>query len=757
MEGTASQPGSSQSGDGDVLTVSYLTDVEGNIDYFRRFVDISEALSFEDVELDVDRVNKGKSGASEHREVNYSPSALVPGRRLVLRTGYAFVFGGDLFDKGPGDLQLAKWLCDLKERYPHRVFLLLGNRDINKMRFLAELESQPPHDGRVETVVGRRLWDQPPFWDSHAPSFLEWLAKRSAPKHHQLSNSLPCLPVNGSLKSGASASGSAGRNTHCDRNVDMSPLRPGPSSQLLQLRWMLECTLGSPSAFEFRRQELQIMMQKWRKKSASKASSVECSNAQDEIGDADVLQSFISSVRPVVGLAAWASSAQSSQGQKVGQSRNSPNLAQQSPLASMEEGPPLPPAVIRSDNVGPSSPKPQLAALSRAASGEGIVLRYIRLGQIGLRLGDTLFVHGAVTDNTLLWVPSWSGLKYRQLPEADGRVWSVQQPSTTFEALAVARANVEQNMASSGTYLDPQTASVDQWLLELETFREKSVADFETRPFWHTSGKLAGARHEHAPVPQSSGLTRKTPAEPDDGDGSGGSPPQLYDSNNASSLIGLDSQRGGEALMAYQSTPATGGRSVVVTAYMRGSHVNHLGPEACRFLLRGNPQDGKASVRRIVVGHKPVGVAPMILKFGSGHTFAAASTGNDEAGQPDEVEVIAADTSFSDPSAADNRGRAVHEVLIHNVRISDVCPKPFQSSSSARPQVKSTPTDSRSEARIHGVLPDGQRVNFFTSDELIGRRTSSDWWVIGKKGGEAQEKNGSRSSGSGMALEGSIQ
>ena len=218
------------------------------------------------------------------------------------------------------------------------------------------------------------------------------------------------------------------------------------------------------------------------------------------------------------------------------------------------------------------------------------VRRYIRLGQIGLRLGDTLFVHGAVTDNTLLWVPSWSGLKYRQLPEADGRVWSVQQPSTTFEALAVARANVEQNMASSGTYLDPQTASVDQWLLELETFREKSVADFETRPFWHTSGKLAGARHEHAPVPQSSGLTRKTPAEPDDGDGSGGSPPQLYDSNNASSLIGLDSQRGGEALMAYQSTPATGGRSVVVTAYMRGSHVNHLGPEACRFLLRGNPQ-----------------------------------------------------------------------------------------------------------------------------------------------------------------------
>ena len=137
------------------------------------------------------------------------------------------------------------------------------------------------------------------------------------------------------------------------------------------------------------------------------------------------------------------------------------------------------------------------------------------------------------------------------------------------------------------------------------------------------------------------------------------------------------------------------------------------------------------------------------------------------------------------------------QVLIHNVRISDVCPKPFQSSSSARPQVKSTPTDSRSEARIHGVLPDGQRVNFFTSDELIGvfaglqnltrflilvrcthvldrlgemillvflpvcywpgRRTSSDWWVIGKKGGEAQEKNGSRSSGSGMALEGSIQ
>ena len=50
-------------------TVSYVTDVEGNLNFFNRFVALSRALSYD---------QRGN---------------------LLLADGYAFVFGGDLFDK----------------------------------------------------------------------------------------------------------------------------------------------------------------------------------------------------------------------------------------------------------------------------------------------------------------------------------------------------------------------------------------------------------------------------------------------------------------------------------------------------------------------------------------------------------------------------------------------------------------------------------------------------------------------------------
>ena len=109
--------------------ISYVTDVEGNLSYFERWVALSPALSF-----------STSSGSSS--------------RSLVLAAGYGVVFGGDLFDKGPGDMRVAKLLCDLKERHPSRVWLLLGNRDINKMRLTSELctpgELGRIHDGDVQ-------------------------------------------------------------------------------------------------------------------------------------------------------------------------------------------------------------------------------------------------------------------------------------------------------------------------------------------------------------------------------------------------------------------------------------------------------------------------------------------------------------------------------------------------------------------------------------------------------------------------------
>eukprot|EP00961_Rhodomonas_salina_P237218 3206231-Rhodomonas_salina.1 len=71
---------------------AFLTDVEGNWDYFQRYVALSEVLSW----TDLDR------------------------RRLLLKDDCEFCFGGDAQDKGIGDIRIMQLLLDLKERYPQR-------------------------------------------------------------------------------------------------------------------------------------------------------------------------------------------------------------------------------------------------------------------------------------------------------------------------------------------------------------------------------------------------------------------------------------------------------------------------------------------------------------------------------------------------------------------------------------------------------------------------------------------------------------
>jgi hypothetical protein len=88
------------------IKIGFVTDVEGNLRYFEEYVRRSRVL-------------------------RYSESGVL---ELLLPNDY-FVFGGDLFDKGPGDIRLAKQLVALKRRYPTRVFLIMGNRDISKFRF----------------------------------------------------------------------------------------------------------------------------------------------------------------------------------------------------------------------------------------------------------------------------------------------------------------------------------------------------------------------------------------------------------------------------------------------------------------------------------------------------------------------------------------------------------------------------------------------------------------------------------------------
>ncbi|NJN82646.1 MAG: hypothetical protein HC802_10495 [Caldilineaceae bacterium] len=120
-------------------------------------------------------------------------------------------------DKGPGDIRLVRALVDLKRRYPSRVFLLVGNRDLNKLRFTAELS---------DADMARPLSEiPPPHWDPKAPSLLEYLKIK-----------WELLETNG-------------------EKVPLEAL----NTRVNRLKYLLEHTLGCPKTFEFRRQELAML------------------------------------------------------------------------------------------------------------------------------------------------------------------------------------------------------------------------------------------------------------------------------------------------------------------------------------------------------------------------------------------------------------------------------------------------------------------------------------------------------------------
>ena len=83
----------------------------------------------------------------------------------------------------------------------------------------------------------------------------------------------------------------------------------------------------------------------------------------------------------------------------------------------------------------------------------------------------------------------------------------------------------------------------------------------------------------------------------------------------------------------------------------------------------------------MVCGHKPVGDSPLLR-------ISNASEGY--------LELIVADTSFSDPASADNRGCAIAEVCL------------------LATDVTTGTTPSCSQAIIHGVLHDGAAYSFQT-------------------------------------------
>lgn len=140
----------------DAMTVEFLTDVEGNWEYMVHFVSLSHVLFWDGEE-------RGAWG---------------PGQLCMREDGY-LVFGGDAVDKGPGDIRVVKTLLSLKQRYWSRVFIVLGNRDICKLRFYAELTSG--EDGASFEEKGGAYWIPKP---APFPDYDDYLRENSLQRGH---------------------------------------------------------------------------------------------------------------------------------------------------------------------------------------------------------------------------------------------------------------------------------------------------------------------------------------------------------------------------------------------------------------------------------------------------------------------------------------------------------------------------------------------------------------------------------------------
>jgi len=198
----------SDSSTSELFRIGYLSDIEGNWEYFLECVERSNVLEWEET-----------NSPSSILQNNNNNNEVVTFQRLALSPNTKFIYGGDTVDKGTGDIRLVRALVSLKKRYPTRVHLLVGNRDLNKLRLSSELsESDMNIDFEGDDNFGK------PFWNNSAKSLKEYLEELRA--EQGANSSLDKL------------------NTRAER-----------------LRYMFKHTLGCPDTFEFRREEIRVLAQ----------------------------------------------------------------------------------------------------------------------------------------------------------------------------------------------------------------------------------------------------------------------------------------------------------------------------------------------------------------------------------------------------------------------------------------------------------------------------------------------------------------
>jgi hypothetical protein len=260
----------------DSFFISFLTDIEGDDEYFHRFVSQSRVVTFREV-VSSDRCHQlpypfpykhclefhnntipPGCHSNDHREIHKINTSTTPGD--VEETHDMLVLGGDTWDRGCGDLYVIRQLLFFQLRYPTRVHFIMGNRDTNKMRLHTELggmEITPSVDN-----LNMQHWKTIKY---NVP-FISNSSRNSS------------LPLHGGVY------WMRGTGNPADPIVRETFYNSKESESAAdRLRWILKYSMGSPNAFENRRCELIQERQ------------------GSDVTDDDVVDSYRRSCHPVIG------------------------------------------------------------------------------------------------------------------------------------------------------------------------------------------------------------------------------------------------------------------------------------------------------------------------------------------------------------------------------------------------------------------------------------------------------------------------
>ena len=331
--------------------IGYCTDCEGNYDHFLQYARMSEVL----------HVSENTGGA-----------------RVTKKGGENtyFVYGGDVCDHRNGDIRIAQQLLALKLAHPENVFIVMGNRDANKMRFTSELHQSEIRPAPLPCVV-----NSPPHWQPWAYTYETFVT-----------NLADADEAREKIRQGRSGGNGSDGSDESERMkvLQFVPVQMRSKNRAVQrhntrvnrLKWMLRCTMGAPLSFECRREELLLL----ENRSNGKGKGTK------KITDDQVVHSFVGSV----------------------------SLKPATPMQTLAL-------------TGFHAQLPRDVA-THTRTREGWMAELLQHMQLCVIIGNTLFVHGALHEGSLGYVPpmasgttsgtSSSTSSSRDLQAVDVRAWA---------------------------------------------------------------------------------------------------------------------------------------------------------------------------------------------------------------------------------------------------------------------------------------------------------------------------------------------